>query len=105
MSELSITPREKAMKARSDFLQHMEANEKQAAIAFALGVSESTVTRIKEKVEDVFYLLYQAGWMAVPADMACVDRKTYEAIAHIATRAMSIESVAHELTKVTGGVE
>ena len=103
MSELSQSPRDKATKARSEFLHHLESNEKQTAIAAALGGSDSTITRTKEKIEDVFYLLYQAGWMCVPADMVCVDRRTYEAVTLIASKAMGDEDIAHKITQPVGG--
>lgn len=72
MTASSPTPLEKARKAHSALLQALQEGGKQGAIAVALGVSDSTVSRIKtEKVEDALNLLYLAGFKLVPADAKC----------------------------------
>lgn len=72
MSELSRTPTERARKAHSAALQAMQDPGTQRTVAQVLGVSESTVSRIKtEKLEDAITLLYHLGFKVVPQDMRC----------------------------------
>lgn len=46
---------------------------RQVAIAAAMGVSESTVSRLKnEELEECIQFLYHAGWKVVPQDHRCI---------------------------------
>jgi len=98
MSELSNTPLERSRKALSSVLQAMQEPAIGKTLAISMGTSESTISRIKsEKLEDVLALVYQLGFKVVPSDRVCVDKRTYESIAHIASRAMADESTAQKL--------
>ncbi|GEM_PF-5121350 len=72
MSEVSDSAHERSRKAHSQVLQGMK-EIRQAAIAAAMGVSESTVSRIKnDDLEACIQFLYHAGWKVVPQDYQCV---------------------------------
>ncbi|MDR3004073.1 MAG: hypothetical protein LBV14_07540 [Acidovorax sp.] len=72
MSEVSETAHERSRKAHSLVLQGMK-EIKQAAIAAAMGVSEATVSRIKnDDLEAAIQFLYHAGWKVVPQDHRCI---------------------------------
>ena len=81
MTEASPSPIEKSRKAYSALLQALSDGGKQGAIAVALGVSDSTVSRIKtDKVEDALALLYLAGFKVVPQDVKCYRADYVEAL-------------------------
>lgn len=70
----------------------------QASLAIAQGVSESTISRIKnEKLEDAITLLVHLGFKVVSESKVCVDRSMYQAMVTIAGRAMSDSSTAQKL--------
>lgn len=70
----------------------------QRNVAIAMGVSESTVSRIKtEKLEDAIALLYQLGFKVVEQSRVCVDRPKYQAMVTIARAAMADEDTACKL--------
>lgn len=72
MSELSLTPTERARKAYSNVLRATQEPGTQRNVAQVLGVSETTVSRIKtEKLEDAVTLLYHLGFKVVSQDMKC----------------------------------
>ena len=72
MSEVSETAHERSRKAHSLVLQGMK-EIKQTAIAAAMGISESTVSRIKnEDLEACIQFLYHVGWKVVPQDHRCI---------------------------------
>jgi len=98
MGELSATPIERSRKALAMVLQSMQDPGTQRSVAHVLGVSESTVSRIKnEKLEDALALVYQLGFKVVESSRVCVDRSTYEAMATIARAAMSDEQTVRRL--------
>lgn len=98
MGELSATPIERSRKAYSMVLQAMQDPGTQRNLAQVLGVSESTVSRIKnEKLEDALALIYQLGFKVVDASRVCVDRSKYEAMVTIARAAMADEDTARRL--------
>lgn len=98
MTELSSTPAERSRKAHSAVLQAMQDAGTARNVAVALGVSESTVSRIKtEKLEDAIALLYQLGFKVVDASRVCVARDRYEAMVTIAGAAMSCPETARKL--------
>lgn len=95
----SVTPAQRSRKMVSAVFQALQEPGIQASIAVAMGVSESTVSRMKnEQIENLTLLLAHAGLKIVPADRVCVDRETYESVVHIATRAMSQPQIAKQLT-------
>ncbi|KGH26286.1 hypothetical protein [Comamonas testosteroni] len=72
MSEVSDSAHERSRKAYASVLQGMK-EVRQTAIAAAMGISESTVSRIKnEDLEGCIQFLYHAGWKLVPQDYQCV---------------------------------
>lgn len=94
----SLSPVERSRKSSSIVLQALQGVGRQASAAIAMGMSESTISRLKNEHLDHFSLLLaHLGLKIVPADHVCVSRKTYEAMTHIATRAMANESVARQL--------
>lgn len=98
MSELSLTPTERARKAYSEFLNAMKPVGTAQKIAELMGTSETTISNIKnQKVEDALYLLYQLGYKLVPADKVCVSRDMYASVTTIARRAFANEETANSL--------
>lgn len=94
----SSTPAERSRKMVSLVLQRMQEPGRQVAIAALMGVSESTVSRLKnEQLENLTHLLVHAGLKIVPFESVCVDRLTYESMVHIATRAMANPQTAKQL--------
>lgn len=54
------------------------AESTQVAMSAAMGVSESTINRIKaERLEEVLSLISHLGLKVVPADYKCVDSAAY----------------------------
>lgn len=83
------TPVERTQKAVSLVLQRM-AEGTQAALAVSMGISESTVNRIKtERLEEVMLMLAHLGLKVVPADYKCVDRESYDFLVRSHTRVMA----------------
>lgn len=81
MSALSLTPAERARKSLSKVLQSMQDPGTQRNVAQVLGVSESTVSRIKtEKLEDAITLLCHLGFKVVPSDMQCFPADYVQAL-------------------------
>ncbi|MBP6897326.1 MAG: hypothetical protein KBC94_23160 [Pseudacidovorax sp.] len=66
-----------------------------AAVATLMGLSESTVSRIRnERVDEVLLFLAHLGLKVVPSDFQCVDQKTFGAFQVLWERAMSQTSAA-----------
>lgn len=79
MSVASTAPPEKARKAMQLALQALQEPGKAGAVAAAMGVSDSTVSRIKtERMEEVLLLLAHLGLKVVPSDYRCVEPAAYE---------------------------
>lgn len=63
-----------------------------------MGVSESTVSRIKsEQLETVCQIVAHLGLKVVDGSRVCVARDRYEAMATIASAAMSCPETARKL--------
>ena len=78
MGASSLSPAEKARNAHSRVLQAMQAPGTGSALAVSMGVSDSTISRIKtEHLEQSLVLLYQLGFKLVPSDHKCVDPETF----------------------------
>lgn len=78
MTEVSTTPPERARKAVQAVLQRLQEPGTGVAVAAAMGVSESTVSRIKtERLEEVALFLACLGFKLVPAEFKCVDPAAY----------------------------
>ena len=79
MSEVSLTPVERARKGVQLALQRLQDSGTASQVAVSMGVSESTISRIKnERLEEVLLMLAHIGLKTVPSDFKCVDRATYD---------------------------
>jgi hypothetical protein len=59
-------------------MRRMQAPGTAIAVAAAMGVSESTVSRIKtERLDEVVALLSHLGLKLVPSEFKCVDPAAY----------------------------
>lgn len=78
MTEVSVSPAERARKTVQMFLQRMQEPGTGVAVAATMGVSEATVSRIKsERLEEVATLLACLGLKVVPTEYKCVDPAAY----------------------------
>lgn len=89
MSASSPTPVERTRKAMQLALQRLQEPGTAGAVAAAMGVSESTVSRIKtERMEEVIAFLAHLGLKVVPAEFKCVDPSAYEFLTRAHERVM-----------------
>lgn len=80
MTEFSISPLEKARKALAPVLQVLKNDGKQGQIATAMGVSDSTMSRlVNDHMEAVIAILYHAGFKVVSQEMRCYPAPDVEA--------------------------
>ncbi len=87
MAALSPTPDENARKIASAIFQGLSrVGQNQAAQA--LGVSDSTITRMKDDVPKWAGLLSALGLKVVPTSMRCYEEKTLSAILELAHQRM-----------------
>lgn len=78
MPSASSTPAERARKAVQLALQALQEPGKAASLATAMGVSDSTVSRIKtDRLEEVLMFLSHLGLKVVPAEYKCVEPSAY----------------------------
>lgn len=85
MDQASISPTERARKIASTVLQAMQKDAKQTAIAAAIGVSDSTVSRLVSDHLDKFSLvLAHAGLKVVPVEMQCFPQAKVQALLTLA---------------------
>lgn len=78
MPSSSLNPIERARKGASLALQALQNPGKAGALAVAMGVSDATISRIKnERLDEVLLMLAHLGLKVVPADNRCVDASTY----------------------------
>jgi len=92
MTELSTPPFERSRKAHALILQALQEVGTARNIAAIMGVSESTVSRIKnEHLADTLALICQLGFKVVPFDHACVRRNVWDAVITLVAEAMSNE--------------
>ena len=95
MSASSPTVSERARKSHVTVLRALQEPGRQVALATAMGVSESTVSRIKtEQLEQFCNLVAHLGLKLVPAEYRCVDEKTFGAFQILWEKAMSQTSAA-----------
>lgn len=70
-------------------LQALQEHAKAVTVAAAMGVSESTISRIKnERMEEVMLFLAHLGYKVVPSEFKCVDRSAYEFLTQTHQRVM-----------------
>jgi hypothetical protein len=78
MTALSRTPAETARKGVQLAFQRLQEPGKAGAVATVMGLSDSTVSRIKtERMEEVIGFLAHLGLKVVPAEFKCVDASAY----------------------------
>lgn len=95
MTASSPTPIERARKAHVTILRALQEPGRQVALATAMGVSESTVSRFKsEQLEQFCSFIAHLGLKVVPNEFQCVDQKTFAAFQVLWERAMSQTSAA-----------
>lgn len=98
MSEVSISPVERSRNAYSRFLQRMQDPGRGVALAATLGVSESTISRIKsDKVEDALLVIYCCGFKLVSTEKVCVDQDELRMLRQSYARAVQNEAIAQQL--------
>lgn len=98
MASLLTAPAERARKAHSRVLQSLQEPGRQLAIAATLGISESTVSRLKnEKLEDVLAFVYACGFKLVSEDKVCVSEDALRFMRSVTSRAMAHEQMATQL--------
>lgn len=79
MAPVSATPAERARKGVQLALQRLQEPGTAAHVAVSMGVSESTISRIKnERLDEALLMLAHLGLKCVPSDFKCVDRATYD---------------------------
>lgn len=89
---------ERARRMQSIVLSRLQSNGLATSIAAATGMSEGTISRLKnEHLDNLCALLAHAGLKIVEAECTVVDAETYRAIAHIATKAMADPQVSRWL--------
>ena len=78
MSASSRPPAETARKGVQLAFQALQEPGKAGAVAVSMGVSDSTVSRLKtERMEEVVLFLAHLGLKVVPAEFKCVDPEAY----------------------------
>lgn len=81
VAELLTPAVERSRKAFAGVLQRLQGHGVQKQLAVALGVSESTVSRIKsDHMEDCLLMLYQLGFKLVDFESVLVDAKELQTL-------------------------
>lgn len=81
MTAVSNTPPERARKAYLTVLQRLQEPGTATAVAAAMGVSESTVSRLKnEQMEVLCGMLAHLGLKVVPVEMQCFPPDRVQAL-------------------------
>lgn len=79
MTAVSKTPVERARNGMQLALQRLQEAGTASQAAVSMGVSETTISRIKnERMEETLLLLAHLGLKCVPSDFKCVSRETYD---------------------------
>lgn len=105
MNESSIDPSASASKPMQGSLRVVAqalAATSLEALAAAIAKDDSTASRIRSEeakvsISDAVRLICAAGLKVVPTDRVCVERATYEALATIASKAMSNTAISRQL--------
>lgn len=85
MSPACPTVSERSRKSHCAILQRLQLPGTQAAAAVAMGVSESTVSRLKsDQLELVCALLTHLGLKVVPVEMQCFPAEKVQALLTLA---------------------
>lgn len=76
--ELSQTPAERARKGLKGVMVALQEPARAAGVAAAMGISESTASRIKnERLEEVLTFLAHLGFKCVPEAYKCLSPDAY----------------------------
>lgn len=75
MGQPSHSPDETARKSASILLQRLAPAGTQAAMAVSLGVSEATVSRMKDQIEPLMKMAAQCGLKLVDAERICLRKE------------------------------
>jgi hypothetical protein len=98
MTALFLAPAERARKMQSAILRKLQESGSQVALATAMGVSETTISRFKsEHLEQFCLILAHLGMKSVDASKVCVDREAYESMTYIASKAMADKDISKKL--------
>lgn len=90
MPTLSRTPAETARNGARLALQRLQEPGRAVAVAAAMGISESTVSRLKnERMEEVVLMLAHLGLKLVPSEFRCVDPAAYTFLTNTTQRVMA----------------
>lgn len=101
MASVSPLPADVATKSLRQISQRF-AKHTLTELCTALGKDDSTVSRIRSgesklTVEEFCRLLQFLGLKVVETQRVCVDRQTYESMAHMVAKAMRDEATARKL--------
>lgn len=92
-----LDPHERARKIAHSVRAAVQGSS-QVAIAAAIGVSESTVSRLlAEHLDNVSAIVAHAGLKIVPGELVCVPEPTYQEMRRIVGRAYANEQAAREI--------
>lgn len=81
MTTAVSTPSDRARKSYLTVLQRLQDSGKQTAVATAMGVSESTISRFKnEQLETLCGVLSHLGLKVVPVEMQCFAPERVQAL-------------------------
>lgn len=94
----SLSASDRSRKYVALVLQAMQEPGRQVAAATAMGMSESTVSRLKnEHLNNFALLLAHLGLKIVPAHHVCVNRNVHELMYETFKRAMADKEVAQKI--------
>lgn len=91
MSTVSLSPSERARKSVQAVLLRLQGAGTASVVASAMGVSEATVSRIKnERMEETLLFLAHLGYKMVPVEYRCVNSAAYEFLTQTHNRVMQV---------------
>lgn len=91
MAEVCVPPPERARKTVQLVLQRLQEPGTGVAVAAAMGVSESTVSRMKtDHLEQVALFLACLGLKVVPSEFKCVDPAAYDFLTRTHEKVMRV---------------
>lgn len=95
MSPASPAPHEKARRYAAIVLQRVQRDAKQAALAVAMGTSDSTISRLlSEHLDRLCLVIAHAGLKVVPEEMKCFPPEEVQALLTLARgRLAQVENV------------
>lgn len=98
MSELCAGPLERARKAHATILQRLQEPGRGVSLATTLGVSESTISRLKnDQLENVLAFIHALGFRLVEHGKTCVDAGEIQMLRKTYARAVQDDLVAARL--------